>query len=189
MVDNFRKTYWYDFFPTEIQKPFWKAFWWNSQKMGSTEKCLVSSHPMVVIQSCFSSPLLSFLLQSLPFFPTLSSADTAFSAVCEDDLPRLANKCGMKSLAVTTFWYYFHNNKFERHQFSAHGMSPRNFIFVVNMLKVTTKLRLKKNYKRAHMSPIPIIRANYQIDIGIKVYTIQNFLSTFHVHNVTSQVI
>ena len=35
------------------------------------------------------------------FFPTLSSADTAFSAVCEDDLPRLANKCGMKSLAVT----------------------------------------------------------------------------------------
>ena len=123
------------------------------------------------------------------FFPTLSSADTAFSAVCEDDLPRLANKCGMKSLAVTTFWYYFHHNKFERHQFSADGMSPRNFIFVVNMLKVTTKLRLKKNYKRAHMSSIPLTRANYQIDIGIKVYMIQNFLSAFHVHNVTSQVI
>ena len=48
--------------------------------------------------------------------------------------------------------YCYNNKLFVRHQFSAHGMSPRNFIFVVNMLKVTTKLRLQENYERAYMS-------------------------------------
>ena len=51
--------------------------------------------------SCHSIVLLhtfvKFPVASSSFFPNLSFADTAFSAVCEDHLPRLANKCGMKS--------------------------------------------------------------------------------------------
>ena len=71
--------------------------------MGSTEKIsgFLSSHGGHSIVLLLT--IVKFPVAISSFFPILSSADTAFSAVCEDDLPRLANKCGMKSLAVTTF--------------------------------------------------------------------------------------
>ena len=57
---------------------------------------------------------------------------------------------------------------FVKNKFSAHGMSLRNFIFVMNVLKVATKLGLKENNnERAHVLSISITRANYHIDIGI----------------------
>ena len=34
---------------------------------------------------------------------------------------------------------------FVKYKFSAHGISLRNFIFEMNMLKVSTKLRLEEN--------------------------------------------
>ena len=53
-------------------------------------------------------------------------------------------------------------------KFSAHGMSLRNFIFEMNVLKVSTKRELKENNnERAHVLSISITRADYQIDIGI----------------------
>ena len=57
---------------------------------------------------------------------------------------------------------------FVKSKFFAHGMSLRNFIFEMNVLKVSTKLVLKENNnERAHVLSISITRANYQIDIGI----------------------
>ena len=56
---------------------------------------------------------------------------------------------------------------FVKNKFSAHGMSLRNFIFEMNVLKLSTKLGLKEdNHERAHVLSISITRANYQIDIG-----------------------
>ena len=47
-------------------------------------------------------------------------------------------------------------------------MSLRNFIFEMNVLKLSTKLGLKENKnERAYVLSISITRANYQIDIGI----------------------
>ena len=64
--------------------------------MGSAEKLsgFLSSHGGHLIALLLT--ILKFPVAISSFFPTLSSADTAFSAVCEDDLPRLANKCGMR---------------------------------------------------------------------------------------------
>ena len=57
---------------------------------------------------------------------------------------------------------------FVRNIFSAHGISHRNFIFEMNVLKVATKIGLKENNnERAHVLSISITWANYQIDIGI----------------------
>ena len=57
---------------------------------------------------------------------------------------------------------------FVKNKFCAHGMSLRNFIFEMNVLKVAAKLGLKENNnERAHVLSISITRANYQIDIGI----------------------
>ena len=57
---------------------------------------------------------------------------------------------------------------FVRNKFSAHGISQRNFIFDMNVLKVATKLGLKENNnERANVLSISITWANYQIDIGI----------------------
>ena len=57
---------------------------------------------------------------------------------------------------------------FVKNKCCAHGMSLRNFIFEMNVLKVSTKLGLKENNnERTHVLSISITRANYQIDIGI----------------------
>ena len=57
---------------------------------------------------------------------------------------------------------------FVKNNFSTHGMSLRNFIFEMNVLKLATKLGLKENNnERAHVFSISITRAKYQIDIGI----------------------
>ena len=57
---------------------------------------------------------------------------------------------------------------FVKNKFCAHGMSLRNFIFEMNVLKVSTKLGLKENNnERAHVFSISITRAKYQIDIEI----------------------
>ena len=60
---------------------------------------------------------------------------------------------------------------FVKNKFSAHGMSLRNFIFEMNVLKVAAKLGLKENNlnnnERACVLSISITSAYYQIDIGI----------------------